>query len=138
MADVKLSNNFSLSEFTVSDTAKKLKIDNTPTPEVIENLRLLCQNLLQPLRNKYGKPMSINSGYRTPKLNEAVGGSSTSDHQYGKSADVKVEDPRKLMILLRDMGLAFDQAILYPSFLHLSYRQGGNRRQFLYNGTKPI
>lgn len=135
---MKLSKNFTLDEFTKSETAAKLRIDNTPPKEAVENLTALCVELLQPLREIYGKPMQISSGYRCEALNKAVGGVATSDHRLGKSADVKCENPRKLLELLVSTGLSWDQAILYPAFLHLSYRKGANRKQVLYNGTKPL
>lgn len=136
---MKLTRNFSLEEFTRSDTANRLKIDNTPGEKEIKNLTYLCTHLLQPLRNIYKEPMSINSGYRCPDLNKSVGGVATSQHVYGQAADVRVKDPRKLLEALKKSGLTFDQAILYPTFLHLSVREEyGNRYQVLYaKGVTP-
>lgn len=124
-----ISKDFTLEEFISSPTAHRLRIDNSPSEEVVANITALVTKLLQPLRTLYGKPIVINSGYRSPALNEAVGGVPTSDHQRGCAADCKVDDPKKLLALLKSSGLRYDQSILYPTFLHLSYRpQGtGNR-----------
>jgi len=85
----KLSQNFSLEEMIASSTASAKKIDNTPTPEVKANLERLCKTVLQPIRNKYGKAITVTSGYRCPKLNAAVGGVKTSQHLTGCAADIK-------------------------------------------------
>jgi zinc D-Ala-D-Ala carboxypeptidase len=87
---MKLSEHFELAEFLVSETAARRGIDNEPTPEVIENLRRLCQLVLQPLRVKLDRPVIITSGYRSPALNRAVGGSMTSHHMQGRAADLIV------------------------------------------------
>ena len=79
---------FTLKELTRSTTATAKGIDNTPTPEVEKNLTLLVENVLDPLREIYGKPITVNSGYRCPELNKAVGGSKTSDHVKGFAADI--------------------------------------------------
>lgn len=128
---MQITKNFKLSEFTHSDTAEKLGIDNIPSEFVIENITLLCTKLLQPLRSLYGKPMNINSGYRCEELNEAVGGVDTSDHRKGLAADVRCQNPKQLLTCLLSSGLVFDQAILYPTFLHLSYRPSRNREQVI-------
>lgn len=132
---MQISKNFSWSEFEKSDTAKKHGILNiVSTFEVRDNIITLVKNLLQPLRDEWGKPLTINSGYRCPKLNDKVGGVPTSQHVLGQAADVACDDPLALARLLLDLELEFDQAIVYPTFLHLSYRaDGGNRNQLLYN-----
>lgn len=129
---MRLTNNFDLNEFVSSAVAEKYKIDNTPTPEAVEQLRILCVRVLQPLRDGHGQSMHINSGYRCPALNTAVGGVSTSQHVKGEAADVGVSEPRKLLSKLLELKLDFDQAILYPTFLHISYCSGRNRKQVLY------
>jgi len=135
---MKLTDNFTLEEFTRSNNALRLNIDNTPSEVQINNLRLLCVNLLQPLRDIYGEPFLINSGFRSQELNKIVGGVPTSQHTKGQAADVRVKEPRKLLAALLKSGMDFDQAILYPTFLHLSYNSGHNRRQVLYaKGVKP-
>jgi len=87
-----LSANFSLKELTKSDTATRLGIDNTPDEETIDNLKTLCDKVLQPVREHFGKSVTVNSGYRSPELNSspAVGGSKTSDHCRGMAADIEI------------------------------------------------
>lgn len=126
-----ITKNFTLSEFIESDTADRLGIDNTPSEQAVENITLLCTKLLQPLRSLYGKPMYINSGYRCKELNEAVGGVESSQHRQGFAADVRCENPKALLSCLLSSGLVFDQAILYPTFLHLSYRPTRNRERVI-------
>lgn len=86
-----LSANFTLKELTKSDTATRLGIDNTPDEAVIESLKLLCENVLQPVRDHFGKSVTVNSGYRSPESNAAVDGSKTSDHCKGQAADIEIE-----------------------------------------------
>jgi hypothetical protein len=87
-----LSANFSLKELTKSDTATRLGIDNTPNQETIDNLKMLCEKVLQPVREHFGKSVTVNSGYRSPELNSspAVAGSKTSDHCKGMAADIEI------------------------------------------------
>ena len=87
---MQLSEHFELAEFLVSETAARRGIANEPTPEVIENLRRLCQSVLQPLRVHLKRPVVITSGYRSPALNRAIGGSPTSHHMQGRAADLIV------------------------------------------------
>ena len=126
-----ISKNFALSEFIDSDTADRLGIDNTPSEQAVENITLLCTKLLQPLRSLYGKPMHINSGYRCKELNKGVGEVETSDHRQGLAADIRCDNPKALLSCLLSSGLVFDQAILYPTFLHLSYRPTRNRERVI-------
>jgi len=134
---MKLSNSFNLIEFTSSETASRRGIDNTPSIAVIENLRLLCENVLQPLRDKYGKSINITSGYRSPKLNKAIGGSSTSSHCFGQAADIQVDKKDYLKVWEILKTLPFDQIIWEfgtesaPDWIHVSYVQGKNRGQKL-------
>jgi zinc D-Ala-D-Ala carboxypeptidase len=86
-----LSANFTLKELTKSDTATRLGIDNTPDEAVIESLKLLCENVLQPVRDHFGKSVTVNSGFRSPETNQATGGSKTSDHCKGQAADIEIE-----------------------------------------------
>jgi hypothetical protein len=85
-----LSVNFSLHEMCKSESALRLNIDNTPGETETENLRLLCEKVLQPVRDHYGKGVKVNSGYRSPESNAAVGGSKTSDHCKGMAADIEI------------------------------------------------
>ena len=134
---MKLSNSFNLIEFTSSETASRRGIDNTPSIAVIENLRFLCENVLQPLRDKYGKSINITSGYRSPKLNKAIGGSSTSQHCFGQAADIQVDRKDYLKVWEILKTLPFDQIIFEfgtesaPDWIHVSFVQGKNRGQKL-------
>lgn len=87
---MQLTNNFSLKELTVSDTATRKGLDNTPNETAIANLKTLCEQILQPVRDHYGKSVKVNSGYRAPEVNAAVGGSKTSDHCKGQAADIEI------------------------------------------------
>jgi uncharacterized protein YcbK (DUF882 family) len=135
MVDARISKNFTWEEFTKSDTAKRLHINNAITSwEVRDNIKALVEDVLQPLRDAWGGPLFINSGYRCLELNKAVGGVPTSQHVLGQACDVGVTDPYALAQLAKRMNLGFDQMIIYPSFVHFSYRKDGcNRGQILYN-----
>ena len=87
---MKLSNNFSLNELTRSQTAERKGIDNTPSPEHQENLKLLCTHILQPIRDHFGKVVTVSSGYRSPALCEAIGSKTTSQHAKGQAADFEI------------------------------------------------
>lgn len=127
---------FTIDELCRSDTARSRGIDNTPTEEVRKNLTALVGNVLDPLREWYGKPIYVNSGYRCPALNKAVGGVANSQHLTGQAADIDVNDRaenRKLMKHIED-SLDFDQLIWENggAWVHVSYRADGrNRRQVL-------
>ena len=109
---MKLSKNFSQHELCKSDSAIRHGIDNTPPAEVIQNLQALVDNVLQPLRDKFG-PIVVTSGYRSPDLNRKIGGSTTSHHCYGYAADFEVlgKDNRELALFIRD-NMKFTQLIL--------------------------
>lgn len=85
-----LTANFSLHELSKSETALRMGFDNTPDEEATENLRLLCEKVLQPVRDHYKKGVKVNSAYRSPESNAAVGGSKTSDHCKGMAADIEI------------------------------------------------
>ena len=87
---MQLTENFSLAEMVKSETALRQNLDNTPGPAEIENLRQLCANILQPLRDAYQRGIKVNSGFRHPNVNAAVGGSRTSDHCRGQAADIEI------------------------------------------------
>lgn len=143
---MRISKNFTLKELIHSNTAVKHGIKNTPNETELENLVSLVKNLLQPLRDIYGKPFYIGSGFRNQEVNKLVGGVPTSQHTKGESVDVTPDgrDPRKLLQLLINSKLDWDQAILYDNgkncFLHLSYTTSKpNRKQVLYSkGTTPL
>jgi hypothetical protein len=85
-----LTQNFSLEELTKSEAALRKGLDNTPDEEVIQNLQVLCENVLQPLRDAYKRGIKVNSAYRSPDVNAAVGGVRTSDHCKGQAADIEI------------------------------------------------
>lgn len=130
-----ISKNFSYREFEESETAKARGILNVITSfEVRDAVRELVLTVLQPLRDAWGEPLHVNSGYRCPKLNAAVGGAATSQHVKGEAADIKAPNPIKLAQLAYDLGLPYDQMIIYPTFVHFSHKKGGPQRgQLLYN-----
>ena len=128
----KITNNFSMEEFTRSETADKLGIKNEPDSRAKLAIVNLCTKLLQPLRDIYGKPIHINSGYRCPELNKAVGGVATSQHQKGEAADLSIDGKAgDLLELIEENHLPFDQAILYRkrNFLHVSLKLEGEQRE---------
>ena len=108
-----LSPHFTLEELTASNKAKALKIDNTPSPEILENLKALSL-ALEMIRSVCGKPLKISSGYRCPALNKAIGGSSTSAHTLGYAADFTADGltPRQICEKIVAAGLPFDQIIM--------------------------
>lgn len=87
---MQLTNNFSLNEMIKSETALRHNMDNTPGETEIANLKVLCEKVLQPVREHYGKGVKVNSGFRHPDVNAAVGGSKTSDHCKGQAADIEI------------------------------------------------
>lgn len=137
----RLTRNFTLDELVLSDYAIRNDLDNTPNDEQIENLRILCFNVLQPLREVLGKPVIVTSGYRSPVVNKAIGGATTSQHIKGQAADIHV--PEMSIQELYDFikaNLPFDQLIQeFGRWVHVSYNASSNRRECLYavreNGT---
>lgn len=132
-----ISKNFSYSEFQASDTAKRYGIANTITSwEVRDSINALVSAVLQPLRDAWGKPLRINSGYRCPELNKLVGGVATSQHCKGEAADIACDDPAALARMAVELRLPYDQLILYPTFVHISHRYDGEQRgMILYNSS---
>lgn len=126
---------FTIKELTKSSTAEAKGIDNTPTQEVERNLTALVENVLDPLREIYGKPITVNSGYRCPELNKAVGGSATSDHVKGFAADItggsKEENERLFNIIKHNFH--FSQLIDEKNFswVHVSYNSNNLKNQTL-------
>lgn len=126
---------FTIKEMCSSSTAQARGIDNTPTKEAISNLTELINNVLDPLREMYGKPIRISSGYRSEQLNRSVNGSKSSQHRLGMAADITTGDVienRKLFQLIQ-LNLPFDQLIDEKNFswVHVSYNPKGNRKQIL-------
>lgn len=139
-----LSQNFKLQEFEQSDKAKELNINNAiESQEIKDAIKSLVDSVLQPLRDAWGKPLAINSGYRCKELNAAVGGVPTSQHVKGEAADVcpfgrnehgDIKVVTELARLAVKLDLPYDQMILYPSFVHFSHKlKGEQRKQILYN-----
>jgi hypothetical protein len=128
---MKLSENFSLSEFTETSTG----LPNKPSQEAITNLKYLVQYVLQPARDKFG-PIEITSGYRSEKVNAAVGGSETSDHLKGKAADIKHKDLASVFAFIRKQT-NFKQLIWefgtdkQPAWIHVSYDVNNNKGEVL-------
>lgn len=123
---------FTKAELTRSDTARIRGIDNTPTPEASAALDALMWNVLDPIRRMWGKPIIVNSGYRCPKLNAAIGGSATSQHMKGEAADITAGDPTKnkeLFDMIAQSAIPFDQLIDEKNYrwIHVSYRPNGRR-----------
>lgn len=100
---MKITENFTYEELIESSIALKKKIDNTPTEEEKENLIRLTKEILQPIRTKYGKPITITSGFRCEKLNKAVGGVSTSQHRKGEAVDIIGENNKELWDVIVSM-----------------------------------
>jgi hypothetical protein len=128
---------FTIEELCRSETATRHRIDNTPSPEVVDALTILIEQLLNPIRESWGAPIKVNSGYRSPQLNGIVGGTPHSQHLTGQAADITAGSPdqnRSLFELIRDSGLAFDQLIDERDYrwLHISYSSSVNRRQILH------
>ena len=136
-----LSQNFHVSEFVKSNDAVRLGIDNTPTPQIVSNLTALCENVLEPIRSNFGQPVRVSSGYRSPTLNAAVGGASSSQHVLGMAADIEIYDIDNCELAQWIANnLTFDQLILEfhnhsaganDGWVHVSYNTAGNRNQIL-------
>ena len=137
---MKLTANFSLVEMTKSETALRHDIDNTPDAEQLENLTILCECVLQPVRDHFAKGVKVNSGFRHPDVNAKVGGSKTSDHCRGMAADIEIPGVAnaELAQWIVD-NLIFRQVILEfytpgvpdSGWVHVSYNLGDNKKQAL-------
>ena len=127
---------FTIAELCRSNTADKFLIDNKCTKEQAANMMALVNNVLDPLREAYGKPIRVNSGFRCEKLNKKVGGSKTSDHLHGMAADITAGIPKenkRLFYLIQELGLPFKQLIDGKGFswVHVSYDANNLKRQIL-------
>jgi hypothetical protein len=140
---MKLSKYVSLAEVTRSDTAKRKGISNEPTPEHLENLKTICEDVFDKVREHFGVPIYISSGYRSAALNKAIGGSSTSDHNNGRALDLDQDGHgngvknKDVFNFIKD-NLEFDQVIFEHrradgdcDWVHVGYRKGANRKQVL-------
>ena len=103
-------------------------------PEARQNIEALVANVLDPVREAYGKPIHVNSGYRCEKHNKAVGGVPRSQHMVGEAADIHCYDNAKLARIIKEQG-RFDQLIIYPTFLHVSYKRNGMNRHRVLKKT---
>jgi len=140
-----LSKNLTLQEVTTSQTATRLKIKNVPTEKVIENLKQVAENIFQPVREHFDVPIRVSSGYRSPELNKAVGGSKNSQHTLGQALDIQGTNGvtnAQIFEFIR-ANLLFDQLIWEygddknPAWVHVSYRSDAvNRGQVLVIGSK--
>jgi len=137
-----LSKYLSLKEVTKSNTAARLGISNSPTAEHLENLKLVAENIFEPLRQHFNKPIGISSGYRSKRLNKAVKGSATSDHCKGKALDIDADifgglTNKEIFDYIKD-NLEFKQLILEfpnetgePKWVHVSFDPNNNKKQVL-------
>ena len=134
----KLSANFSMQEFTRSDTAKRRGIDNNPSLEHAEAALELFEHIVQPIREHFGTSIFLSSGYRSHALNKAIGGSQTSQHSKGEAVDIDMDDRKgpeneDVFHYIRE-NLPFDQLIWEfgdskrPDWVHVSYKKGGPQR----------
>lgn len=137
---MKLTENFSLAEMIKSETALRKGLDNTPGEEELENLRKLAENVLQPIRDAYGRGVKVNSGFRHPDVNAAVGGSRTSDHCKGQAADIEIPGVANAdLAQWISENLEFRQLILEfytpgipdSGWVHVSYVEGDNKKQVM-------
>jgi len=138
---MKLTENFSLNELTKSQTAERKGIDNTPSAEHQENLKSLCEMVLQPIRDHFGQVVSVSSGYRSPELCVAIGSSTKSQHASGCAADFEIfgVSNKELADYINE-NLDYDQLILEywkgedepnSGWVHCSFNTQGNRKQYL-------
>ena len=134
---MKLSNNLSLAEVTKSNTAIKNNIPNNPTKQHLQNLIVLAENVFQPIREHFNKPIYISSGYRSKELNKLIGGASRSQHSKGEAIDIDNDfrnsvTNKEIFDYIKD-NLEFDQLINEQdySWIHVSFRKEMNRNKVL-------
>ncbi len=135
---MQLSTNLSLAEVTRSETAKRRGISNMPTAEHIENFKKLAANIFQPIREHFGKPIIISSGYRSAELNKAIGGSLSSQHSSGEAIDIDMDGTditnKQIFDFIKD-NLNFDQMIwefgtdTNPDWVHVSFAANRSQRK---------
>ena len=144
---MKLSENLDLGELTRSEAAKRAGISNTPTAEHIENMKKLATNIFQPIREHFGVPIFISSGYRSKELNSKIGGSSTSQHSSGEAIDIDMDGSssgvtNKQVFDYIKTNLNFDQLIWEfgsknnPDWVHVSYESTGKQRKQVLKAVK--
>lgn len=137
---MKLTANFSLEELTKSETGLRLGLDNEPNDEQLANLVALCECVLQPVRDHFGKGVKVNSGLRTLAVNRAIGSKDTSDHTKGMAADIEIPGVANAELAQWIVNnLEFRQCILEfytpgivdSGWVHVSYNPGDNKKQVL-------
>jgi zinc D-Ala-D-Ala carboxypeptidase len=140
---MKLSKNFYLSEMTKSQQAVRMGLNNNPSEQQVENLKTLCERVLQPVRDHFGKVVTVSSGFRDEVLNNALGGSKSSQHCLGMAADIEIFDvPNNELSDWIKENLMFDQLILEyfdpadgpnSGWVHVSYNPtiSLNRKEYL-------
>lgn len=137
---MQLTPHFALNEFTRSQTATRRGIPNNPGPNEIAALKRLCEQVLEPVRAHFGKPVRISSGYRSPRLNAAIGGAASSQHRLGEAADFEIPGIANPEVCFwMEKNLNYDQLILEmytpgqpnSGWIHVSYRAGRLRNQEL-------
>jgi hypothetical protein len=142
---MRLSENLSLAEVIRSDSAKRNGISNEPTPEHIENFKKLAENIFQPIRKHFGKPIHISSGYRSAALNKAIGGAASSQHCTGEAIDIDMDGTAitnaEIFNYIKN-NLSFDQLIWEfgtdknPDWVHVSYESTGKQRKQVLKAIK--
>jgi len=142
---MQLSENLSLAEVIRSETAKRKGVSNMPTPEHIENFKKLAENIFQPIRKHFGKPIPISSGYRSAALNKAIGGAASSQHCTGEAIDIDMDGTAitnaQVFNYIKD-NLNFDQLIWEfgttsnPDWVHVSYESTGKQRKQVLKAVK--
>lgn len=142
---MQLSKNLTLAEVMRSETAKRKGISNMPTPEHIENFKLLAERVFQPIREHFGKPIIISSGYRSKELNTAIGGALSSQHCQGEAIDIDMDGTditnAQVFNYIKD-NLEFDQLIwefgtdTNPDWVHVSYESTGKQRKQILRAVK--
>ena len=142
---MQLSENLSLAEVMRSETAKRKGVSNMPTTEHIENFKKLAENIFQPIRKHFGKPIHISSGYRSAALNKAIGGASSSQHCTGEAIDIDMDGTAitnaEIFNYIKN-NLSFDQLIWEfgtdknPDWVHVSYESTGKQRKQILKAVK--
>jgi hypothetical protein len=142
---MQLSKNLALAEVMRSETAKRKGISNMPTPEHIENFKLLAEKVFQPIREHFGVPIILSSGYRSKELNTAVGGALSSQHCTGEAIDIDMDGTtvtnKQIFDFIKD-NLSFDQMIWEfgtdsnPDWVHVSYESTGKQRKQILKAVK--
>jgi len=143
----KISEHLDLAEVTRSDSAKRKGISNEPTAEHLENFKKLAENVFEPIRKHFGVPIHISSGYRSKALNDAIGGSLTSQHCTGEAIDIDMDGSangvtNKMVFEYIKANLNFDQLIWEfgtkdaPDWVHVSYESTGKQRKQILRAVK--